>query len=398
MSNILFMYDNLLDTATLTASSAASGFPADNLKNPFRSKPWRTAGTPAGTANIVMDLRASWINSGANLITNGDFSSALGAEWKLSPGAGGGSIAIDAGSLKFTQGVSAWMFASQSITTVPGGLYLVNVNCKSATYSANYLLIKIGTTQNGGQISSTTCVTTGIKSIYFIAVGTTTWITLADGQGDAATSTWDDVSVYLKSGGEASSIALIGYNWASAPETLDLEFSLTDSWTPPAATEVVTWAASPSDNGNPGIIVKCFTSRSYPYARLNVAHSPGDWDLGRIFIGSYFEPAAQHLYGHTQAIVDDSMLAATIGGQDHADEVAKYRNLAFSFNIRSQAQWELFQKMINAVGKTKDLLIAMDYTNEPDEMTIYGKFTELPVAVGVRSGQFDAAFAFRESR
>ena len=55
-TKILLLYKNLLLNSTLTASSAATGFPVSNLKNPFRSKAWRTAGATAGTANLVINL------------------------------------------------------------------------------------------------------------------------------------------------------------------------------------------------------------------------------------------------------------------------------------------------------------------------------------------------------
>lgn len=55
MSNILFLYDNLLDSAALTESSEASGFAVENIQHPFRTKVWRTEGATAGTANVVID-------------------------------------------------------------------------------------------------------------------------------------------------------------------------------------------------------------------------------------------------------------------------------------------------------------------------------------------------------
>ena len=55
MSNILFLYNNLFDDATLTESSEASGFAAENTQHPFRTKVWRTAGATAGTATLKID-------------------------------------------------------------------------------------------------------------------------------------------------------------------------------------------------------------------------------------------------------------------------------------------------------------------------------------------------------
>ena len=152
-TNILFLYNNLFDSATLTESSEATGFVAENTQHPFRTKVWTTEGATAGTANLVIDHATAKA-----------------------------------------------------------------VNC----------------------------------------------------------------------------VVLAGYDWASAPGTLNLEFNAANAWGDPSATEALTWAANPTANGNRGVIIKTFASKSYQYNRLNVVYSPGatptDWDLGRIFLGAYFEP------------------------------------------------------------------------------------------------------------
>jgi hypothetical protein len=235
----MFLYNNLVDAANLTASSAAPGYPVSNLKNQLRTKCYKTAGAPAGTANVVFDF---------------------------------------------------------------------------------------------GSVKAVTC------------------------------------------------IALTGYDWAAAPGTLQVEFNNTDSWGSPAETKALTWAASPTVNGNKATIISVFASISYRYARLNVVNAPGDWQLGRIFIGEYFQPENNYLYGWSPELVDPSLLSQSVGGQTYADEIEKYRKVNFGLSFVSQAQWKLFQKMVNAMGISRDLFVAFDYDNEPNEMTIYGKLTALPKA------------------
>jgi len=148
---------------------------------------------------------------GSELITNGDFGAALGAEWDLTVGGGGGSIAIVAGELKFTQGTSVGMYASQDFTTVIGTLYKFATNIKTISTSS-WAKLMVGISQNGVQIyDSGYYTTTGIKTIYFTATATTTWITILDAQTDLATSTWDDVSVK-----EVTSTDGIYNTWATA--------------------------------------------------------------------------------------------------------------------------------------------------------------------------------------
>lgn len=255
--SILFLYNNLADTAILTASSEAVGFAATNVQNPFRTKVWRTAGVTPGTANLVI---------------------------------------------------------------------------------------------NHGSPKSVTCV------------------------------------------------ALTGYNWASAPGTFVLQFNDADAWGAPAVTETLTWSVSPTANGNKAVIVKTFTSHLYQYNRLNVVYATGDWDLGRIFLGTYFQPTKSYSPGWTQEMSDDSVKLRTIGGQGHIDEIEQYRKVNFGAVIATQAQWESYQTMFNSVGMRKDLFIAFDYTNEANEMTIYGKFANLPGMTQYASSAFKINVGFEESR
>jgi len=258
-TNILFLYNNLFDSATLTESSEATGYVAENTQHPFRTKVWTTEGATAGTANLK----------------------------------------IDHGSAKA-------------------------INC----------------------------------------------------------------------------VALANYTWTSAPGTLDLEFDDAADFSSIDQTEALTWAANPTTNGNRGIIVKKFTSASYRYNRLNVVYSPGavptDWSLGRIFLGAYFEPTHTCLENDQPEFVDESIVMSSPGGQRHIDERALFRRKRFSFLVETQAQWELFQTMINHVGTFKNLFIAFDYDSEPDELTIYGRFTKALVATNNLKTQFRIDLEFEE--
>lgn len=255
MSN-LFLYNNLLDSATLTASSEATGFPASNLKNPFRSKAWKTAGATAGTAQLIID------------------------------------------------------------------------------------------------------------------------------HGSAKT---------------VNAIALTGYDWAAAPGTLQVEFNATNSWGSPSATETLTWVSPTTPGGNKGTIIKKLSAdRTYRYNRLSVVNAPGDWSLGRLYLGAYFEPARLYGWGYQEQVVDPSLVSRTISGQDHADEIECYRIVRVSGLIQTQAQWVLYQAMINQVGARKELFVTFDYSGEPVERTIYGKFSSLPQIN--RPFYFDYSFEFTEAR
>jgi hypothetical protein len=394
MTKILFLYNNLLDLATLTASSANADFPVANLKNPFRTKPWRTAGATAGTAQLLVDLAPVWENTGSNLLTTWE-SYAFAPYNTFTPAGCNVTAAIG-------NDASA-SYANNDLSNVltAGKLYVIVANLTLTSGQAPSLSVGPAADAFGYTDIPTTALSAGVNTIYLTVASSVAdyrlWLSNSGDTNYSCTFT-----LYEQTGGEVDCAALIGYNWEAAPGTLNDEFNNLNSWGSPAVTEALTWAVNPTANGNNGIILKKFTSKSYRYNRLSVVYSPGgtptDWDLGRMFVGAYFESTGHFNYPWGLYPVDDSILSTTIGGQDNADEIPHYRLADFTCTVRSQALWESHQKMGNTVGRHKDLVIAFDYDNEPDEMTVYGKFLNLPRMSAPKALRFDLPYEFKESR
>ena len=140
---------------------------------------------------------------GDELIVNGDFSSALGSEWDLTLGGGGGSISLVSNQLKMLQGgSSSTLYASQDFTTEVGATYQFTVDLVSSSGDA-WIKLLAGTSQNGAQVrtSGYNYVTIGAtNALSFVATATTTWITIQESQGAGSSSVWDNVSVKKVSG------------------------------------------------------------------------------------------------------------------------------------------------------------------------------------------------------
>ena len=174
-----------------------SGLSAD-LKTNLVS--WYDLGARVQTgSDVVYDETNASL--GDELITNGDFSSALGSEWDLTEGAGGGSITIVNGQLKFLQSSSTNMYASQDFTTEVGATYHFSIDLASTSGTA-WIRLFVGTSQNGTQIlnSGYNSQSIGTNYLSFVATATTTWITIHDAQGGGSSSVWDNVSVKKVSG------------------------------------------------------------------------------------------------------------------------------------------------------------------------------------------------------
>ena len=93
--------------------------------------------------------------------------------------------------------------------------------------------------------------------------------------------------------------------------------------------------------------------------------------------------------------VDPRYLDSTVDGQDHVDQITKYRTMAGSLWVDSAAQWLLFETMFNNVGLSKDLFVAFDWDNYPAARTMYGKFTDYDMTHDFVK---QASLSFKESR
>lgn len=204
--------------------------------------------------------------------------------------------------------------------------------------------------------------------------------------------------------GKITACALVNYDWTgtTGPKTLNLELSASSAFSTGAAvTEALAWKANPTTNSNPGCVVKTFTSVAYPWARLSVdsTQDTTGWSLGRIFLGNYLQPTDDYRYaGYSLGFTDPSIASQTVGGQEHTDEITDYRTVSMDFVVASQAQLEKFQKMWATVGRSKHLFCAFDYDNEPDEMTMYGKFTGSLQTNRVANSVFGLKLGFKEAR
>lgn len=391
---MLFLYDNLIDriVTTLTASSEAAGFPASNLKNPFRTKTWKTAGATAGTAQVVINLSSLWSATGSNLVTNGGFDANTNGwtptDCTLASVAGG-----DSGNcLQMTRTGGTSQVATWTLPGLTAGKqYCISAKIKSGTTGSDSYQVAVHGISIYAGISAPTWQT---ETFYFVATGPTADIKLTKNSATAGTMLFDTVSVYEMAGGTMQAAALTGYDWAVAPGTLQIEFNVTSSWASPLATETLTWVSGTTPGGNKGSIIKKFAAdRNYRYARLSVVNSAGDWNLGRLFLGPFFELQRCYAPGYSEAIVDPSLISRTIGGQDHADEVERYRVISCRGIFAPSSEWVSIQAMVNAVGTRKPIFAAFDYENEAAERTLYGKFTSVPKITKPFNYEWDFEFA-----
>lgn len=399
---MLFLYDNLIDNpyVTLTASSEAAGFPASNLKNPFRSKCWLPSAAPA---SLVVDMTALWQAATGSDLLDGSGSGEDTSGWSLvdcTNASVAGGVAGNCFSITRTGGTLQGI--RRSIATVIGKMYKLTAYVKSGTSGNEAYALQVDEA-DGSNVQSVAGTSSGSwvqATLYFTATDTTTRVMVKKNTATAGTMLFDSIEVFEMAPANGypaagiDGIALTGYGWGVAPGTLQIEFNDYDVWTSPVDTETLTWNQLYTPGYNKGSIIKKLAYGHYfRYARLNVSDAEY---LGRLFLGPVFEPARTYSWGYREEIIDPSIISGTIGGQDHADEMENYRLATCNGIILTQAQWVLYQAMINTVGRTRPFFFAADYVNEAAERTIYGTFDKLPGVTRPYLYEYD--FQIREAR
>ena len=198
---------------------------------------------------------------------------------------------------------------------------------------------------------------------------------------------------------DANCIVISDYDWTSQPSTLKLQMHTSTDFSGGGTTAVdiaSLWTQNPSTIGNNAAIIKTWTTEKYKCFRLICGHG-SSFSIGKIFIGAKFQPTNDRLQdGDSQEIVDPSIISASADGQEHVDELTKYRTRKFSFFVQTEAQFQAFQKMWNDRGTAKDLYVR--FSSESADYTMYGKFTKTPKISLTPPSYYKIGMQFKESR
>ena len=85
--------------------------------------------------------------------------------------------------------------------------------------------------------------------------------------------------------------------------------------------------------------------------------------LGRIYLGTYFQPSRYIHEGYTLNRIDPSALALTEGGQISSIQRTKYRRLTYLFSGMTSSDKTSFEAMFASRGLAKDLFVCDDTDN-----------------------------------
>jgi len=186
------------------------------------------------------------------------------------------------------------------------------------------------------------------------------------------TQTGESIVFDLGAAKTAAFVAILNHNLKQADTGIRLQANSSNSWATPPFTQTLTWRAGP--------ISAFFSPQTYQFWRVSFTKTAASEtrDIGRIFIGPYYEPPddiGNRAISITQN--DTSKTSRTIGGQSYSDIRGLYETVTVNFKLVSHAQHNAFKDMAAKVGTHTPFFFMLDYDVEPEKWLYYVKFSRL---------------------
>lgn len=200
----------------------------------------------------------------------------------------------------------------------------------------------------------------------------------------------------LGSAKAVTSVILLDHTLTAGDSLIKLQGNASDSWGAPSFSQTLTWAED--------VISAVFASQSYRYWRVTFtkASSGVTRDIGRIFLGTYFEPVdTADANGYERDTEDLSITSRSAGGQDYSEARPQARMLKLSFDRSPDADKLGFVALADLCGLHTRFFLQIDPSGTGEMVEpVYGKLADHPKW---RVGAFDGSFywngqvSFRES-
>lgn len=343
-----FLTTNLCtESATVvTGSSANVNFPTSNLKNPLRSKRWRSRG------NFVVDSTNNKINFKE---------SAMGSE--LTATINSGSYSVAAMQTEIETRMNAVGASNYTV------LYSTTTGLWTITSDGSYFtLLNLTGTNHAVALFKV--------SLGFPSTDKTASLTYTG--SFIACHTKESVVFDMRTAQDINSVVIL---WPkedgirlSDDAVVRIEASATDSWSSPAVSQTMTI-------DNTYLVSSHFFSsvQSYRYWRLTVVDPKNAnlfIEIGLVWIGenvAFDEPQN----GFKFNIVDSSRISTTDFGHEYVDEYPSIVSLEFNYAYIDYETAQILENAFRTNGIRKPVLVAFDETEQvfnKDHFLIYGKF------------------------
>jgi len=172
------------------------------------------------------------------------------------------------------------------------------------------------------------------------------------------TAEW--LKVNLGSAKEIRALVLAYANLTTGA-TLTLQGHTSDSWTAPAYSQVIAISAAMAARGQ--IVYHLGTPRTYQWWRITIADSAnpdGYVRIGRVFLGTYAQPARSYYKEWSLTVVDPSEVMVNKTGQKFVNVRPSYHEIKLDFRSVPAADRTIFKAIADEVGQAYPFWITLD--------------------------------------
>ena len=376
---IRFMYDNIWDLAgtDLTAGSEATGFPKENTQHIWSTRHWRSTDLDDGFSidigEVLTDGRMEeWLDSSdltywTEQVEGG---SAVAREDSIKQGGNYSCrLIIDASNNKASVHQGFNMISHH--TYLLSGWYINSVASKTARITIsdnqdNIFLNSEGTWQDEFcYIVLENSTTWKEYKLKFNAHGSYTTYKIAIRNHSAASSSIYLDNFYINFAVEA--IIIKYHNLRPGQATITLKGDNFSSMTTPPLSESLTVTKN--------LIIKFLDEQeNYQYYKIE-AQDSGNPDgyirMGRIYLGSHFEPERNYSQPHMKQSIDPSIKRYSAGGQVSICERESYIQIPYDFRSIALADIPRFKTMWNIIKQSTPYFVCEIPSSEPYLTTYY---------------------------
>lgn len=186
--------------------------------------------------------------------------------------------------------------------------------------------------------------------------------------GVAAAAEW--IKFDLGTAQNVQSFVALAHTLTASDSAIRIQANATDSWGAPSVDVAVTF--------NADVLYHYWTSaQSYRWWRFIFTKSAAgeSRDVGRIFLGDFYEAAQDIAYGGYKVTpVDLSETSRSLGGASYSDAKDIYHDVSASFEYIPDTQMDAFRAIAAVVGTHTPLFIHVDVEDMGADWLWYVKF------------------------
>ena len=190
-------------------------------------------------------------------------------------------------------------------------------------------------------------------------------------RSDTDTAEWIKVDLGLGTQ-DIKALVIKNHNFTSAA-TLYLQGNATDAWGAPTVDVDLTGLITADT-----IVYFWTSSQNLRWWRIYIddgANTDTYVKIGRVFLGSYFEPAS-NFANNTIGLMDPSGIKHSTGGQYSANEKTHFKTISWGFRGLTEADKDSFITVYDAVGMSGNYFICEDSADAaPYTVTYYVRNT-----------------------